>query len=99
MSNIDGRFMDIVTKAEAHVAQGSTCFQKFTCLVCLARQTMPDPNRFYTMGRCDECGYVTDLREHGCGFMVIASSDTRVHGAFVQDVAEAIRTAQPRNRN
>jgi hypothetical protein len=99
MSDIDGRFEDITKEAETLIARGGTCFQRFTCLVCGARQTMPDPDVFYTRGRCDECGFVTDLREHGCGFMLIASSNPQAHMEFVQDVAESIRTAQPRNRN
>jgi hypothetical protein len=43
--------------------------QKFTCAKCKSRQMMDTPNKFYTEGQCQECGFVTDLQLLGCGFL------------------------------
>lgn len=45
-------------------------FQKFTCGSCGARQTIDEPNKFYTSGRCEECDSVTELKV--CGCMMVA---------------------------
>lgn len=45
-------------------------YQKFTCAGCGSRQTMPDANVFYTSGRCEECGHVTDIKAQGCNYVV-----------------------------
>ncbi len=95
----DGRFEVIAQEVEKAIDAGATCFQKFTCLACRARQTMALPNVLYTKGKCDECGFVTDLKAEGCGFMLIVSSDPTEHDAFVSILQESISSAQPRNRN
>ena len=74
-------------------------FQKFTCEACLARQTMDTPNAFYTSGKCDECGHITQLKTGCCGFMLVQSADPVKHKEFVEMLTESIRAAQPRNRN
>lgn len=48
----------------------AAAFQKFTCEACGARQTMPDANRLYTSGECDECKEVTPIEENGCNFIL-----------------------------
>jgi len=53
---------------------GCTVFQKFTCYRCKARQTMEVPNHFYTLGTCQECGYVTDIEKWGCNYVAIYSA-------------------------
>lgn len=95
----DGPFYEIVDEVEMMVELGATCFQKFTCLACRARETMTEPNTFYKTGKCDECGYITNLEVEGCGFMLVASSDPEEHARFVEALQESIKSAQPRNRN
>ena len=67
----DGEFYSVVQEASAQIEKGAKVFQKFTCAGCKARQTMDVPNRFYTSGKCEECGHVTNLVKQGCGFMMI----------------------------
>jgi hypothetical protein len=95
----DGPFWEIVHEAEEAINLGATVFQKFTCPVCLARETMTEPNVFYKEGRCDECAFVADLVKQGCGFMLIASSDPEMQEQFVQELKERIAAAKPRNLN
>jgi hypothetical protein len=47
-------------------------FQKFTCAGCGNRLTIEEPNTFYTSGKCDACGHITDIKKDGCNFLVIA---------------------------
>jgi hypothetical protein len=95
----DGNFWTIADEVERAISLGATCFQKFTCEACLARETMTEPNVLYKTGRCDECGHVTDLEQKGCGFMLVSSSDPVEHAKFVKALQESIESAQPRNRN
>ena len=95
----DGPFYEIAKEIEALITTGASIFQKFTCEICSARQTMSVPNVLYTAGRCDECGHSTNLERNGCGFMLVASSDPIEHQAFVDVLRESIKSAQPRNRN
>lgn len=64
-------FMEAANQAEYVIRLGGTIHQKFTCGSCGSRQTIDQENRFYTHGKCEECEAVTDLRQKGCGFMVI----------------------------
>lgn len=57
-------------KAGRLIESGWTVHQKFTCSGCGSRQTMERENTFYTSGRCEECGHVTDIRAAGCNYMV-----------------------------
>lgn len=95
----DGPFYEIAAEIEQLVGLGATCFQRFTCEACLARETMPDPNVLYKAGRCDECGHITNLELRGCGFMLVASNDPEEHAKFIAALQESIESAQPRNRN
>jgi hypothetical protein len=72
---LDFPFDDCVEGATAQVRKGHTVFQKFTCRSCGARQTIDDPNQFYTHGKCEECGETTDIRVSGCNYLLIASGD------------------------
>ena len=65
---------DCLKKAdEAVLAKGGFVLQQFLCEECGAKQTMDEPNNFYTHGTCEECGHTTDLRETGCNFAAIFS--------------------------
>lgn len=91
----DGPFYFIAQEMEEQIALGATTFQKFSCLSCNARQTMPVPNVLYKTGKCQECGFITDIEATGCGFMLVASDDP----GLVDIVRESIENAEPRNRN
>jgi hypothetical protein len=67
---MDRPFEEVALIAKAMFDDGHTIFQKFTCHYCNARQTMEEPNRFFTIGTCDECGSETDLVRAGCGYML-----------------------------
>lgn len=47
-------------------------FQKWTCSHCNARQTMEEPNTFFTSGKCEECSQVTQIEN--CNYMATLSS-------------------------
>lgn len=64
----DGPLMEMAALADEKIQQGYTAWQKWTCSHCGARQTMPDPNVFFTSGKCAECDKVTELDV--CGFML-----------------------------
>ena len=60
--------------AEKLVNDGHLVFQKFTCDNCRARQTISEPNKFFTTGECQECGHVTDIVKRGCNYLLIMCS-------------------------
>ncbi len=52
------------------IAEGATIYQKYTCANCGRRLVMDEPDRFFTKGKCDECGHVTDIQAQGCNYLV-----------------------------
>lgn len=50
--------------------QGATIFQQYNCGKCGTKQTMDEPNRFFNLGKCEECGHITDIKRDGCNYMV-----------------------------
>jgi transcription elongation factor Elf1 len=95
----DGPLQEIAKECEALIADGATIWQKFTCLACNSRQTMSEPNVLYTSGKCQECGFVTDIAVTGCGFMLVTSNDAEAHEEFVDALSEQIKSSEPRGRN
>lgn len=79
------RFDDVVDNAERKIADGWDVFQQWNCAHCGAKQTMPDKNKFYIGGKCEECGKVTDIRKDGCNFMAVSGGADKME--------EIIRTA------
>ena len=69
----DYPFDEICKAVEEKIKQGVKCFQKFTCEKCGSRQTIDEPNTFYTEGECEECKHVTNIKERGCNFMAVFS--------------------------
>lgn len=43
--------------------------QKFTCSKCGSRQTIDTPSTFFTHGKCEECGGITDMQVTGCNYL------------------------------
>lgn len=66
----DMDFNDAVEAGVRWIVRGHTINQKFTCRSCRARQTMSVTNMFFKTGKCEECGYETDLVKQGCGYLV-----------------------------
>ncbi len=56
----------------AHVKEGRTIHQKFTCSGCGKRLTISEPNTLYREGECEDCGTVTDLEVTGCNYLMMA---------------------------
>lgn len=65
----DVPFDQAVKDADELIKRGANVYQKFTCSHCGARQTICEPNVFYTSATCEECEGTTDISE--CGYMVI----------------------------
>ena len=65
--------LDEVTKgAEERMRAGWTIYQQFNCGKCGIKQTIAEANLFFTSGKCEECGHVTDLVKAGCNYMAIS---------------------------
>jgi hypothetical protein len=65
----DYPIMQCAEQAEAAIDAGAAVFQKWTCQNCGSRQTMDEPNKFFTSGRCEECQQITQITK--CNYMVI----------------------------
>lgn len=64
-------FFEVAAEAKKHIDAGNTVWQKFTCTGCGSRQTMEEPNKFFTTGQCEECGHVTDIVATGCNYLLL----------------------------
>jgi len=60
---------NVVKNAEAKIAQGFAIYQQWNCAHCGAKQTMPDKNTFYKLGKCEECGRLTNIKQNGMNIM------------------------------
>ena len=75
MTYKDFPFQECADEAERLVTKhGALVFQKFSCDKCGSRQTIAEANKFYTSGKCEECGHVTDIVKRGCNYLVMLSS-------------------------
>jgi len=71
-------FVDVVQRAKEVCATGNArCFQQFNCASCGTKQTMAEPNRFYTKGKCEECGHITDIWADGCNHLLMLGPPTK----------------------
>lgn len=66
-------FATVCANADKKIAEGWEVYQQWNCAHCGTKQTMPDPNKFFTSGRCEECDLITDIRRDGCNFMATIS--------------------------
>jgi hypothetical protein len=64
-------FYEVYEQAKEFIEIGATVYFKFTCDSCGARQTFEDKNTLYKLGKCEECGHITNVEETGCGFLLI----------------------------
>jgi hypothetical protein len=65
--------LDECRAAAEALPEGAVVYQKFSCAGCGSRQTIETPNEFFTLGRCQECGVITDIRRSGCNYLVVFS--------------------------
>lgn len=63
-------FLEVHKVAEEWMKKGARVHQKFTCEHCGSRQTMAEANVWYTTGRCEECGKITNIVKTGCNFLL-----------------------------
>lgn len=61
-------FEKVAANATARIKDGWTVYQQWNCRHCGVKQTMPDANVFYKLGKCEECQRVTDIEADGCNF-------------------------------
>lgn len=71
---LDFPFAEVIREANKLVADGHLVYQKFTCSNCKARQVIDEPNRFYERATCEECKHETNVKEHGCNYMLVAGT-------------------------
>lgn len=74
---LDHPFDEVAADANRKIMEGHVIFQKFTCAGCRSRQTMPEPNKFWELGTCQECGHTTNIRERGCGILTMTGVPLR----------------------
>jgi len=67
---LDYPFDEVATSIIRLSKEGHYCYQKFTCVGCGQRLTMDIPNVIYEEGTCDKCNAVTNIKQHGCNFML-----------------------------
>jgi len=67
-------FHEVAANAERQMNQGAKVFQQWKCAHCGVKQTMPDEDRFYKFGRCEECDRYTNIEKDGCNFMAVWSN-------------------------
>ena len=73
MAQLDHPFYEVATQAQEQMARGHTIHQKFTCGRCGSRQTMAEPDKFFTKGQCEACGHETNLVVTGCNYVMVAN--------------------------
>lgn len=79
-------FMQVLDEAQKQADLGAETFQKFTCASCGSRQGMDQANHWYTHGKCEECGEVTNIYKDGCNYLLILDShDTQPKQITVHD--------------
>lgn len=66
---------DVLKNADDRIKEGWDVHQQWNCEHCGAKQTMPDINKFYMMGICEECGKTTNIKANGHNFMAVGGVD------------------------
>lgn len=64
-------FYECAKGANEQILNGNTIHQKFWCSGCGEAQHMEKANAFYTQGKCEECGHITDIIKDGCNYLLI----------------------------
>lgn len=68
-------FYEAAARAEAIVNSDpfAKVFMQFNCAKCGTKQTIPDANKFYKKGQCEECNHITDCEADGINYLVTYS--------------------------
>ena len=66
----DHPLQECADTAATYIAKGASVYQKWTCRNCGERCTMNEPNTFHTSGKCEDCGFITDISKHGCNYLL-----------------------------
>lgn len=65
--------------------KGAELYQTWTCRACATKQSIAEPNSFYTHGKCERCGAITDMLSNGCGYDLIIGPDRKPKEITVYD--------------
>jgi hypothetical protein len=68
-------FEAVLADANAQIGKGASVYQQFNCAGCGVKQTMEDENLFHSLGKCEQCGYITDIKRDGCNYMAMFNAD------------------------
>lgn len=77
----DHPLKDCIAGAQRVIDAGGVIFQKWWCRGCGRRCTANAPNQITQYCRCEHCGKITDVSEHGCNYSAILSFGRRPAGA------------------
>lgn len=66
------------------LSKGFHYLQKFSCKKCGQRLTMDILDILFYEGECDKCGFVTDIREEGCGLVMITDPSLMVEKGILR---------------
>lgn len=67
-------FDEVAINALKKMGEGWEVFQQFNCAKCGIKQTIEEPNKFFTKGKCEECQHISDLVKDGCNFAAVWTS-------------------------
>jgi PHP family Zn ribbon phosphoesterase len=56
---------ELVERAKIWIDNGWVVYFKWTCEKCGSRQTFEEPNTIFKYGKCEECGYITEIKKGG----------------------------------
>jgi len=72
-------FEQTMLEADALAQMGVAVYQVWTCGGCGQDVVADNPNRWTLLGHHEDCGFVTDLRKHGCGYVAFPRAEDRGH--------------------
>ena len=84
----DFPLLDCARLASERISDGGTVFQKWTCQHYGSRQTMPDANKFYLSGICEECGNTTNIEARGCNYVLVLGPSTEEVQKMINEMYE-----------
>lgn len=69
-------FHDVVEALLARRLEGWHYCLQFNCAKCKAKQTIDQLDTMFELGRCEECGHVTNLKVAGLNYMLFGDGKT-----------------------
>ena len=80
----------VISRAADWAAKGAKCYQKWTCVGCGARLGSERANAFTELGKCEECGAITNMKEKGCNYLLELSG-----ADLISDFMTTLKSAPP----